>query len=115
MVKPARTKTIATKISIEECAELERRAGDKTVSEWMREELLKPAAPGPFSVALMGELIALRTILVNALYKMANGERLTVEAMQQLIDRADGEKNRRAEETLTARGTARTAKTQTSS
>ena len=100
MVKPARTKTIATKISIEECAELERRAGDKTLSEWMREELLKPAAPGPFSVALMGELIALRTILVNALYKMANGERVTVEGMQQLINRADAEKGQRAVEQL---------------
>ncbi len=103
MVKPARTKTLATKLTAEEYADLERRAGNKTLSEWMREQLLKPTAPRPVEVALMGEVIAVRTILLNVLYKIANGERLTVEAMQQLISRADADKTQRAAEHFSAK------------
>jgi hypothetical protein len=51
----------------------------------------------------MGEVIALRTILLNVLYKMANGERITAEAMQQLISRADADKGQRAAEQLAAK------------
>ncbi len=103
MVKPARTKTIATKLTPDEFAELERRAGSKTLSEWMREQLLKPAAPRPLDLALLSEVIAVRTILLNVLYKIANEERISVETMQQLISRADAEKSQRAVEQLTAK------------
>jgi len=36
----------------------------------------------------MAELVALRTILLNVLYKQANGDCLTAEEMQGLIERA---------------------------
>ena len=39
--------------------------------------------------ALMAELVALRAILLNVLFKLANGEKPTAEEMQRLIDRAD--------------------------
>jgi hypothetical protein len=35
------------------------------------------------------ELVALRAILLNALFKQANAQTLTAEEMQRLIDRAD--------------------------
>jgi hypothetical protein len=35
---------------------------------------------------LMAEVVALRTILLNVLFRQSNGERLTAEEMQRLID-----------------------------
>jgi len=48
----------------------------------------------------MAELMALRAILLNVVYKLANGEKLTPEEMQRLIDRADSDKLRKARERL---------------
>ena len=50
--------------------------------------------------ALMAELVALRAILLNVLFKQAKGEPLTAEEMQRLIDRADSDKLRKARERL---------------
>ena len=116
MVKPSlRTKSIGTKVTDEEYAELERAAqtGGKTVGEWCREIMLanlnghaakdQPHG-GSESHALMAELVALRTILLNVLYKQANGEGLTAEEMQRLIERADADKLKKAAERLRQRG-----------
>jgi hypothetical protein len=51
-------------------------------------------------VALMAELSALRAILLNVLFKLANGQPLTAGEMQRLIDRADSDKLRKARERL---------------
>jgi transcription elongation GreA/GreB family factor len=48
----------------------------------------------------MAELVALRTILLNVLYKQANGEDLTAEEMQRLIERADTDKLKKAQARL---------------
>ena len=48
----------------------------------------------------MAELVALRTILLNVLYKQVNGEKLTAEEMQRLIERADADKIKKAVERL---------------
>jgi hypothetical protein len=48
----------------------------------------------------MAELVALRAILLNVLFKQANGQTLTAEEMQRLIDRADSDKLRKARERL---------------
>jgi len=48
----------------------------------------------------MAELVALRIILLNVLYKHANGEILTAEEMQRLIERADSDKVKKAAERL---------------
>ena len=46
----------------------------------------------------MAEPAALRAILLNVLFKLANRQTLTAEEMQRLIDRADSEKFRQARE-----------------
>jgi len=102
MVKlPLRTKSIGFKVSEEEYALLETAAQDAgcTLGEWCREVVLgsgqetKPMGPGGAeSHALMAELVALRAILLNVLFKLANGEKPTAEEMQRLIDRADSDK-----------------------
>jgi hypothetical protein len=58
------------------------------------------AVAGARAEALMAEVVALRTILLNLLFKQSNGERLTAEEMQRLIERADSDKLRKARERL---------------
>jgi hypothetical protein len=111
MVKPPlRTKSIGFKVSEEEYARLEEaaRAGGFTLGEWCRQvvledasgEEMKPAETGAEAPALMAELVALRAILLNVLFKLANGQTLTAEEMQRLIDRADSDKLTKARERL---------------
>jgi hypothetical protein len=97
-------------VTDEEYAELERaaRTGAKTLGEWCREVMLKSAKSGAADTtvegarveALMAETVALRAILLNVLFKQSNGERLTAEEMQRLIERADSDKLRKARERL---------------
>jgi hypothetical protein len=91
-------------MSEEEFRDLEAVASKRglTLSEWCREALLasmngqeqKSAtdSPGPDQVALLAELVALRAILLNVLFRQANGQTVTAEEMQGLIDRADSDK-----------------------
>jgi hypothetical protein len=107
---PLRTKTLGTKVSEEEFAQLEAAASERglTLSEWCREMLLasvngqeeKSADSGRADQALMAEMVALRAILLNVLFKLANGEKPTAEEMQRLIDRADSDKLKKARERL---------------
>ena len=110
MVKPnLRTKSIGTKVSEEEFSRLEQAAqkASKTLGEWCREVMLSSANGQPANgtgnagaEALMAEVVALRAILLNVLFKQANGERLTSEEMQRLIERADSDKFKKARERL---------------
>ena len=111
MVKPSRrTRSIGTKVSGEEYAQLERAAQTegKTLGEWCRGVMLSSANGRPPKAietggdghALMAELVALRAILLNVLFKQAKGEPVTAEEMQRLIDRADSDKLRKARERL---------------
>ncbi len=111
MVKPnLRTKSIGTKVSEEEYARLEQAAqkASKTLGEWCREVMLGSANGQPTNgsrgeagaEAVMAEVVALRAILLNVLFKQSNGQRLTAEEMQSLIDRADSEKFRKARERM---------------
>ena len=110
MVKPAlRTKSIGFKVSEEEYAQLDAEAqtSRRSLGEWCREVLLASVngqepkvATGTGEVALMAELVALRAILLNALFKLAKGQPLTSHEMQGLIDRADSDKLKKARERL---------------
>ena len=108
MVKPlVRTKSIGTKVTEEDYAKLERnaQAAGKTLGEWCREVMLASLKGQPPSGSrgvepFMAEVVALRAIVLNVLFKQANGERLTPEEMQRLIERADADKVRKARERL---------------
>lgn len=76
-----------------------------TLGEWCREVLLQHTnrtKPVTVEEAVLAELLALRTILLNAFYKLAQGEALTAEEMQRLIEHADEGKFRKAQERLKA-------------
>jgi hypothetical protein len=92
MVKPnLRTKSIGTKVSEEEFVRLEQAAqkASKTLGEWCRDVMLSSANGQPDNdstgqigaEALMAEVVALRAILLNMLFKQAKGEPLTAEEM----------------------------------
>jgi hypothetical protein len=102
MIKPTlRTKSVGFKVSDDEYAQLERgaQADGATVGEWCRTVVLThspapvPTAETMTSEALMAELVALRSIVLTVVYQLARGERPSEDAMQRLIDRADGEKH----------------------
>ena len=97
-----RTKSMGTKLTAEEYAQILRVAEGHSLSEWLREVLLGIAAPKPSDHVLLAEVLALRTIVLNLQFAVASGEPPTTDAMKRLIERADDEKHRRAFERLTA-------------
>jgi hypothetical protein len=107
MVKPVfRRKSIGTKVSEEEYARLEALAGGRAIGEWVREVLLRELdgrQARPADEIVLAEVLALRTILLNAFYRLAQGEKLTEEGMQAIIDRADATKVQKAAERLAAK------------
>jgi hypothetical protein len=64
--------------------------------------LLETATPRPADQVLLSEMLALRTIVLNLVFAVASGETPTADAMKRLIERADGEKLRKALERLGA-------------
>ena len=101
--RTSRTRSVGTKITEEEYVRLEASAAESglTVGEWCREVLLKASgqtAPlaTPTEETLLSEFIALRTILLNLFYDLADGQPPSRERMQALIDKADGDKRDKA-------------------
>ena len=95
-----RTKSISTKVTDEEYAQFEVLAGEQTISEWVRDVLLKAAKPNAGEQTHLAEVLALRTILLNVHFAVSQGQTLTAEEMQQLIARADQDKLRKARQRL---------------
>jgi hypothetical protein len=95
MKPPLRTKSVGTKVSEAEFALLEERArgAGMRLAEWVREALLAaPVEPGASSgvdsgeVAL-GEILALRSLLLNLHFRAAKGEPVVEAEMRGLIER----------------------------
>jgi hypothetical protein len=95
-----RSKSISTKVTEEEYTQFEVLAGDQTISEWVRYVLLKAAEPSSAEQTIVAELLALRTILMNILFAIANREQLTSSAMDEIIKRADADKLAKATDRL---------------
>ena len=98
-----RTKSVTTKVTEAECKRLEETAGECGVnlSEWVRGKLLGAERTGSEARVLLGEVLALRAILINLLFSISQGKTVTPESMQQMIEKAEGEKLKRALERLT--------------
>ena len=95
-----RTKSVSTKVTDEEYAQFEALAGEQTISEWARDVLLKATEPNAGEQTVLSEVLALRTILLNIHFAISQGQTLTVEEMQQLIERADQNKLSKARQRL---------------
>ena len=110
-----RTRSVGTKLSDEEYAQLESLAATQGVTpgECVRELVLaafgKPVAPGkPAAEAtlaeqtVLSEVLAVRTILINLIYDLAAGHAIEPERMRELIAKADAGKVEKALERLWA-------------
>ena len=113
MAKPKpflRTRTVSTKVTEEEFAAIEDQAAERGVnlSEWAREALLDLLKPDevPGNEILLAEVMALRTIVINL--AGASVQAMSQEKIQELIDHADRERFRRAEERVSEAGKRRT-------
>jgi hypothetical protein len=95
-----RTKSISTKVTDEEYAQFEALASEQTISEWARDVLLNATKPNAGEQTVLAELLALRTILLNMHFAVSQGQTLTAEEMQQLIERADQNKLSKARQRL---------------
>ena len=95
-----RTKSISTKVTDEEYAQFEALAGEQTISEWARDVLLKATESNAGEQTVLAEVLALRTILLNLHFAVSQGQTLTAEEMQKLIERADQNKLSKARERL---------------
>jgi hypothetical protein len=99
-----RTKSVTTKVTEAEYARLEEQAAlaGLNLSEWIRGRLLEGGSAAVESGAVLGEVLALRTILLNLLFSISQGKAVTAESMQELIGKADSGKVERALERLEA-------------
>ena len=97
-----RNKSIGTKVSDDEYAQLEKLAEARglNMGEWFRELVLAELIAHPAEQTILAEVLAVRTILLNALYAIGKGDGLTEEKMRSLIERADREKQAKARERL---------------
>ena len=103
-----RNRTVGSKMTESEYEQLAAVAEREnlTLGEWCRAVLLASAInnegkkPNATDQTLLAEMMALRTILLNALFKLAQGAVLTTEELDRLIERADEERFERAQERL---------------
>jgi mobilization protein NikA len=102
-MRALRTKSVSTKLTEDEYAALEALAGGRSLSEFARDILLnhKAAVQQPIEEELvLAEVLALRTILLNWHFAIANGDTPSADEMRQLIEQADQDKYQRAKDRL---------------
>ena len=107
MKGPLRDRSLGTKLTEVEYARVESaalRAG-VGLSEWCRRAVLELAERDEDESAkgvVLAELLSLRAVLLNVMFRLSRGEAISEEEMRQLIDRADRDKHKRAVSILNA-------------
>lgn len=105
MKREVRSKSVGTKVSEAELRVLESRAerAGLTLSEWVRDVLLGSSVEmGTLAAerAILAEVLAMRTILLNFMLKVGEGTPIPEAASKKLIEWADQNKMKRALEIL---------------
>jgi hypothetical protein len=95
-----RTKGITIKVTEAEYASLARLAAGQTVTAWVHELVLATVTPRPIDHVLVAEFLALRTILLNLHAALAAGDAPTADSVHRLIERADRDRFRKAQDRL---------------
>ena len=105
MKGPLRNRSLGTKLTEVEYASVEAaalRAG-LGLSEWCRRVVLqsaeREAAESSESVVL-AELLSLRAVLLNVMFRLSRDAPISEDEMRQLIERADRDKHKRASAAL---------------
>jgi hypothetical protein len=110
MKREVRSKSVGTKVTEAELRVLESRAerAGVTLSEWVRDVLLGSSVEtGTLAAerAILAEVLAMRTILLNFMLKVGEGTAIPEESSKKLIAWADANKMRRALEALAKNST----------
>ncbi len=105
--KQLRVRSVGTKLTESEYAQCEQVAARHglAVSEWCRQLLLEAsdgAYTRPEAKVILGEILALRKIVINLVYGREASEPLTEEHVRELIKSADSDKTTKAIERLQA-------------
>jgi hypothetical protein len=96
-----RTRAFNVRLTPDEYETLAVLAGEQTLSAWARPVLLRAAsASNNAENVILGELLALRAILLNLHFAVCRGEPVTAETMHRLIARADEDKHNAAQSRL---------------
>jgi hypothetical protein len=117
MKREVRSRSVGTKVTEAELRVLESRAerAGLTLSEWVRDVLLGSSIEtGTLAAerAILAEVLAMRTILLNFMLKVGEGTAIPEESSKKLIAWADANKMKRALEIL-ATNSAREQRMQT--
>jgi hypothetical protein len=102
-----RTRTLSTKVTEDEYERCAALAGDQAVGEWLRRVVFTAAQLEPAAVAdrtILGEVLALRKILLNLQFAAVAGEPVTRDRMLGWIAEADADKTHKASARLAAQG-----------
>jgi hypothetical protein len=110
MKREVRSKSVGTKVTEAELRVLESRAerAGLTLSEWVRDVLLGSSIEtGTLAAerAILAEVLAMRTILLNFMLKVGEGTAIPEESSKKLIAWADANKMKRALEILASNST----------
>jgi hypothetical protein len=104
---PLRNRSLGTKLTEVEYASVEAaalRAGIG-LSEWCRRAVLELAERDGVDSAgnvVVAELLSLRAVLFNVLFRLTRGDSISEDEMRQLIERAERDKHKRATAALDA-------------
>jgi hypothetical protein len=102
------TKSISAKVTEAEYAQLVAQAGDRTVSEWVRTTVLAAASPSPserIAFLTLAEQMGVRSIVINLCHLLSQGQPVTRDVLQFLIDQAECTRVRAAHERIAAAAT----------
>lgn len=97
-----RTQSVGTKLTVAEEGMVLKAAQEqgKAPAEWMREVLLRAAAPAAELSTLFVEVQALRLLLVNTLEPLLRGERMTPEQFREMLRYVKTNKHKAANDVL---------------
>jgi hypothetical protein len=86
--RESRNQTLNTKLTPSEAAAIEAasQADGKAVGEWLRDLALRELRPNELRpIALMGEIAALRLLLINTLEPLLRGDKMTPEQFKEML------------------------------
>jgi len=103
--RECRDQTLNTKLTPTEAAAVEAasEAAGKAVGEWLRDLALQELAGCSLqmpTLAVMGEITALRLVLINTLEPLLRGDKMTAEQFQAMLQYVKANKRKAAEDVL---------------
>ena len=103
--RECRNHSLNTKLTATEAAAVDAAADSegKAVGEWLRDLVQRELAEGSGqlqSLAVMGEVAALRLLLINALEPLLRGDKMTAEQFKEMLRYVKANKRKAAEDAL---------------